>query len=44
MKRARIQRTSVKVISTSYASMTFYLPKSQNVTVKRKTVYDLFKA
>lgn len=44
MKRARIQRMSVKIISTSCASMTFYLPKSQNVTVKRKTVYDLFKA
>ena len=43
MKRARIQRTSVK-ISTSCASVTFYLPKSQNVTVKWKTVYDLFKA
>lgn len=28
MKRARIQRTSVKIISTSCASMTFYLPKS----------------
>jgi hypothetical protein len=44
MKRARIQRTSVKIISTSCANVTFYLPKSQNVTVKRKTVYDLFKA
>ncbi len=44
MKRARIQRTSVKIISTSCASVTFYLPKSQNVTVKWKTVYDLFKA
>ena len=44
MKRVRIPRTSAKIISTSGVNMTFYLPKSQNVTVKRKTVYDLFKA
>lgn len=44
MKRIRIQRTSEKIISTASANMTFYLPKSQNTTVKRKTVYDLFKA
>lgn len=42
MKRTRIQRTGEKIVSTSSASMTFYLPKTRNVTVKRKTVYDLF--
>ncbi len=43
MRRTRISRTNVKVVSTTSSSMTFYLPKSLNVTVKRKTVYDLFK-
>ena len=44
MKRVRIPRTSAKIISTSGVNMTFYLPKSQNVTVRRKNIYDLFKA
>lgn len=43
MKRARIQRQSEKVLSASCANTTFYLPKPQN-TIKRKTVYDLFKS
>lgn len=43
MKRVRIQRTGEKIVSTSSASMTFYLPKSKNITTRRKTVYDLFK-
>lgn len=43
MKRARISRTNVKIMSVANAAMTFYVPKSQNVTVRRKTVYDLFK-
>ncbi|WP_368117796.1 hypothetical protein [Bacteroides sp. 2201st1_D9_2201SCRN_220225] len=44
MKRVRIPRTSAKIISTFGVNMTFYLPKSQNVTVRRKNIYDLFKA
>lgn len=44
MKRVRIPRTSAKIISISGVNMTFYLPKSQNVTVRRKNIYDLFKA
>lgn len=43
MKRARISRTNVKIMSVASSTMTFYLPKSQNVTAKRKTIYDLFK-
>lgn len=43
MKRERISRTGVKVLSATSTKMTFYLPKSQNVTAKRKTIYDLFK-
>lgn len=43
MRRARISRTNVKIMSVANASMTFYLPKSQNVTAKHKTIYDLFK-
>lgn len=43
MKRARISRTSVKIVSISNMNMTFFVPKSQNVSVRRKTVYDLFK-
>lgn len=43
MKRVRIPRTSAKIISTSGVNMTFYLPKSQNVTVRRKNIYDYLK-
>lgn len=43
MKRARISRTSVKIVSISNMSMIFFVPKSQNVSVRRKTVYDFFK-
>lgn len=43
MKRARISRMNVKIMSVTNVAMTFYVPKSQNVTAKRKTVYDLFK-
>lgn len=44
MKRARIQRTGEKIVSTSSESMTFYLPKSQNTSARRKSIYDLFKS
>lgn len=43
MRRTRISRTNVKVVSTEGTTMTFYLQKSLNVAPKRKTVYDLFK-
>lgn len=43
MRRTRISKTNVKIMSVTNSAMTFYVPKSQNVTVKHKTVYDLFK-
>lgn len=42
--RARITTTAaVKIVSVAANRMVHYVPKSQRVTIKRKTFNDLFK-
>lgn len=43
MKRTRISRTYVKVMTTSSLGAVTFFTAKPSMPVKRKTIYDLFK-